>query len=91
MRNHTFYHYIYWKIEKVFQIMPPPPPLDTGIPDKYDLIFIKEVDTTNGVLYLSRRGCHTRCFGTLWRGGGEGDKILNCYTFDLFTLSIDIH
>ena len=23
--------------------------------------------------------------------GGEGDKILKCYTFDLFTLSINIH
>ena len=27
-------------------------PLDTGIPDKHDFIFIKEVDTTNDVLYL---------------------------------------
>ena len=23
--------------------------------------------------------------------GDEGDKILKCYTFDLFTLSINIH
>ena len=23
--------------------------------------------------------------------GGEGDKILKCYTFDLFTLIINIH
>ena len=29
-------------------------------------------------------------FGT-WGGGDEGDKILTCYTFDLFTLSINIH
>ena len=28
-------------------------------------------------------------FGT-WRGGNEGDKILTCYTFDLFTLSVNI-
>ena len=30
----------------------PPPPLDTANPDKHDFIFIKEVDTTNGVLCL---------------------------------------
>ena len=29
-------------------------------------------------------------FGT-WGGGNEGDKILTCYTFDLFTLSVNIH
>ena len=39
----------------------PPPPLDTGIPDQHDFIFIKEVDTTNGVLYFGGGGqCHTR-------------------------------
>ena len=30
-------------------------------------------------------------FGTWGRGGGEGDKILECHTFHLFTLSINIH
>ena len=29
-------------------------------------------------------------FGT-WGEGDEGDKILKCYNFDLFTLSINIH
>ena len=47
---------------KVFKIIAPP--LDTGIPDKHDFIFIKEVDTTNGDLYLGGGDggaqCHTR-------------------------------
>ena len=29
-------------------------------------------------------------FGT-WGKGDEGNKILKCYTFDLFTLSINIY
>ena len=29
-------------------------------------------------------------FGT-WGRGDEGDKMLKCYTFDLFTLSVNIH
>ena len=29
-------------------------------------------------------------FGT-WGRGDEGDNISKCYTFDLFTLSINIH
>ena len=47
----------------------PPPLLDTGIPDKHDLIhvFIKEVDTTNGVLYLGGIMSFTT-FGTWGRG-----------------------
>ena len=27
----------------------------------------------------------------IWESGDEGDKILKCYTFDLITLSINIH
>ena len=44
-------------------------PLDTGIPDKHDFIFIKEVETTNGDLYIRGGGqCHTRRL-VLWEGG----------------------
>ena len=32
------------------------PPLNTAIPDKHDFIFIKEVDKTNGVLYVGGGG-----------------------------------
>ena len=39
-----------------------PPTLDTAFPNKHDFIFIKEVDTTNGVLYLG--------------GGGGGDNVI---------------
>ena len=56
-------------------------PLDTGIPDKHDFIFIKEVDTTNGILYLGANNV-IHDFWYLGKGGGEGDKILKCYTFD---------
>ena len=56
-----FYHY-------------PPPPLNTAIPDKHDFIFIKEVDTTNGVLYLGGGG--DLWFYDLWYlGKGEGVKV----------------
>ena len=37
---------------KFFNIIAPPP-LDTDIPDQHDFIFIKEVDTTNGILLQS--------------------------------------
>ena len=53
-------------------------PLDTGIPDKHDFIFIKDVDTTNGDLYLGGGGeYHTRLL-VLGEGGNEGDTILKC-------------
>ena len=65
-------------------------PLDTGIPDKHDFIFIKDVDTTNGVLYLGGGGAMSNTtFGT-W-GRGMKVTMLKCYTFDLFTLSINIY
>ena len=67
-----------------------PPPLDTGIADYRDFIFIKEVHTTNGDLYLGGGGNVIHDFWYLGRGN-EGDKILTCYTFDLFTLSVNIH
>ena len=64
-------------------------PLDTAIPDKHDFIFIKEVDTANGVLYCRGEQCHTRhlVIGV----GDEKDTKLKCFTFDIFTLSINIH
>ena len=71
-----------------------PPPQDTGIPDNYDFIYIKKVDTKNGVLFLGGGGGGGHSLTRLsvpGEGGGEGDKILKCYTFDLFTLSINIH
>ena len=64
-------------------------PLDTGISDQHDFIFIKEVDKTNGDLYLEGGSNVIHDFWYLGKGD-EGDKILKCYTFDLFTLSIDI-
>ena len=67
-------------------------PRDTGIPLKHDYIFIKEVDIPNGISYHGggRGTMSYTTFGT-WGRGDEGDKILHCYTFDLFTLSINIH
>ena len=68
-------------------------PLDTGIPGKHDFIFIKKVDATNGVLYLKGGGGGGNGLHDFWYlgKGDEGNKILKCYTFDLFTLSINIH
>ena len=66
-----------------------PPPRDTGIPLKHDYIFIKEVDPPTGISYHGGTMSYTT-FGT-WGKRDEGDKILKCYTFDLFTLSINIH
>ena len=44
-------------------------PPNTGIPDKHDFIFIKEVDTTNWVLYLGGGGTMSyTTFGTWGRG-----------------------
>ena len=45
-----------------------PPPLDTGNPDYHDCIVIKEVDTTNGVLYLGGGGNVIRDFWYLGKG-----------------------
>ena len=65
-------------------------PRDTDIPLKHDYKFIKEVDTPNGISYHGGGAMSYTTFGT-WGRGDEGDKILKCYTFDLFTLSINIH
>ena len=64
-------------------------PRDTSIPFEHDYIFIKEVDTPNGISYHGGERCHTRLL--VFGEGDEGNKILICYTFDLFTLSINIH
>ena len=40
---------------------------------------------------ISEGACQTRLLVLGEGGGGEGDKMLKCYTFDLFTLSINIH
>ena len=52
-------------------------------------ILIEEVDTPNGISYHGGTMSFTT-FG-IWGRGNEGNKILKCYTFDLFTLSINIH
>ena len=50
-----------------------PPPRDTGIPLKHDYVFIKEVETPNGISYHSGGGGGGKMsymtFGT-WEGGG---------------------
>ena len=58
--------------------------------DSHDFIFIKEIDTTNGVLYLGGGAMSYTTFGILGKGG-EGYTELKCFTFDLFMLSINIH
>ena len=68
-----------------------PPPRDTGIPVKHDYIFIKEVDTPNRISYHGGGGTMYYTTFRIWGRGDEGDKILKCYTFDLFPLSINIH
>ena len=53
-------------------------------------IFKAEVDTPNGISYHGAGDDVIHDFWYLGKGD-EGDKILKCYTFDLFTLSINIH
>ena len=59
-----------------------------------DFICMTEVVTTYRDLYLVGGGgggaMSYTTFGT-WGRGNEGDKILKCHTFDLFTVSINIH
>ena len=65
------------------------PPRDTGIPLRHDYIFIKEVDTPNGISYHGGNDVvHDFC---TWGTGDEGDTVLKCYSLELFTLSINIH
>ena len=64
-------------------------PRDTAIPLEHDYVFIKEVDTQNRISYHGGTMSYTT-FG-IWGRGDEGDRILKCYSFDLFTLSINIH
>ena len=55
----------------VSETVPPPPPRDTDIPLKHDYIFIKEVDTPNGISYHGGgERCHTRLL-ELGEGGME--------------------
>ena len=77
-------------MEKILKLLPPL--LDTGIPDEHDFIFLKEFETTNGVLYFGGRweAMSYTTFGT-WGLGDADDKILKCYSFDLLTLSININ
>ena len=66
-------------------------PLDTAIPHSHVFIFIKEVDTTNWVLYLGGGGGNV--IHELWylgKGGGS-DTQSKCFTFELFTLSVNIY
>ena len=49
-------------------------PRDTGITLEHDYIFIKEVDTPNGILYHRGERCHTQ-FLIFGEGGDDGDKI----------------
>ena len=78
---------------KVFKITASPPGLDTGIPDQNDFICIKEVDTTNGPVVMYLGGGGGNVIHEFWYlgKGDEGDKILKCYTFDVFMLIINIH
>ena len=67
------------EMEKFYLIIPPP--LDTAFPDKHDFIFIKEVDTTNGVLYLGGDVIHD-----FWYlGKGNGVKVTRNIFFLLLT------
>ena len=50
---------------------------------------LKENDKQNGICYHGGNDI-IQDFSYLGKGD-EGDKILKCYTFDLFTLSINIH
>ena len=56
---------------KVIKIIAPPP-LDTGISDYHDFIFIIEVDKTNGFLYLGGGGNVIHDF---WNPGKRGEKV----------------
>ena len=52
------------------------PPLNTAIPDKHDFIFIKEVDKTNGVLYVGGGGAMLfTTFSACGRGGWRWHEI----------------
>ena len=67
------------------------PPCDTGIPLEHDYIFIKKVDTPNGISYHGGGTMSYTTFG-IWGRGDEGDNILKCYTFDFIIMfSINIH
>ena len=62
--------------------------LDTGIPDCNDFIFIKGHNKFGSCIWGG--GMSYTTFGA-WGRLDEGDKILKCYTFDLFTISFNIH
>ena len=66
-------------------------PRDTAIPLEHDYIFIKKVNTPNGISYHGGGGTMSYTTFDIWGRGDEGDKVLKSYTFDLFTLSINIH
>ena len=62
------------------------PPLDTAILDKYGFIFIKEVDITNGTLYL--RGNNVRHHFLYLRKEGIKVTQYKIFYFWLILLSI---
>ena len=76
--------------KRIFFLNSAPPPRDTSIPLEHDYIFIKEVDTPNGISYHGGGEMSYTTFG-IWGRGDEGDKILKCYTFDLLIIIIIIN
>ena len=68
-----------------------PPPRDTAIPLEHDYIFITEMLTHLTGSRITGGGEMSYTTFGIWGREDEGDKILKSYTFDLFTLSINIH
>ena len=52
-------------------------PVDTGIPDLHDFIFIKQVYTTNGDLYRGGGQCHNARLLVLGEGGMKVKRYQN--------------
>ena len=77
-------------MEKFLKSLPPPPPKMHVFLISMTLYSYKKLARQMGTCISGGGGAMSYTSFDTWGRGDKGDKILKCYTFELFTLSINI-